>query len=278
MHVSVAVAIPYPGTQIFEEASVRLVPRDPQSRNWPDRNVWVIANEEGEFLGENYTETDLMTAPEIMEAYTYLDDFGHFLLQAKYDPTYTQEKRLQADDFANRIFYMIERRTIRDLILQAQEEISPEKYRKARTEIFQRDNGQEAHLKDVTPQTEQHTPTFTHFLADGKFQNGFQVMKRFSVPNRVKWMKICSLVWAPGGKKFNALRFEQDSEILGDQFNRRLEDISSVELNHLLEAYEQGLPLPGISSAFQANGKKCRFYGFCFEWDDLSSILRIRRH
>ena len=278
MHVSVAVAIPYPGTDIFERGSVRLVNRDPKSLNWPDRNVAVIVNEEGEFLGENYTETDLMTADEIMEAYTYLDDFGHFLLHAKYDPTYTSEEHLRAHDFAQRIFYMIERRTIRDLILQAQEEITPEKYRKARAEILQRDNGQEAHLKDVTPQTEQHASTFTHFLADGRFQNGFQVMKRFSVPNRVKWMKVCSLVWALGGKKSNALRFEQDLEGLGDQFNHRLEEISSAELNHLLEAYEHGLSLQGISSAFQANGNQFRFYKFCFEWDELNSILRIRSH
>jgi radical SAM superfamily enzyme YgiQ (UPF0313 family) len=278
MHVSVAVAIPYPGTKIFEEASVRLVNRDPESRNWPDRNVAVIVNEEVEFMGENYTETDLMTSEEIMEAYTYLDDFGHFLLRAKYDLTYTHEKRLQAHDFFNRIFYMIERRTIRDLILQAQEEISPEKYRKAHAEILQRDNGREAHFKDITSQNERQAIHFTHFLANGKFQNGFQVMKRFSVPNRVKWMKICSLAWERGGKKFSAFRFEQDSEGLGDEFNRRLEGIPSAELNHLLEAYEHGLPLQGFSSAFQANGKQIRFYRFCFELDELNSILRIRSH
>ena len=278
MHVSVAVAIPYPGTKIFEEGSVRLVNRDPKSLNWPDRNVEVIAAEQGEFLGENYTESDVMTSEEILEAYTCLDDFGHFLLHAKYDPSYTDEERLRAHDFAQRIFYMMERRTIRDLILQAQEEITPEKYRKARAEILQQDNGREAHFKDITPQTECHATNFTDFLANAEFQNGFQVMKRFSVPNRVKWMKICSLVWGSGGKKFNALRFEQDLEGLGDQFNLRLEEISSAELNHLLEAYEQGLSLLGISSAFQANGNQFRLYKFCFEWDEFNSILRIRSH
>jgi radical SAM superfamily enzyme YgiQ (UPF0313 family) len=278
MHVSVAVAIPYPGTQIFEEGSVRLVNRDPKSLNWPDRDVKVIGTEQGEFLGENYTETDVMIPEEIMEAYTCLDDFGYFLLHAKYDPTYTHEERLRAHDFAQRIFYLIERRAIRDLILQAQEEITPEKYRKAHAEILQRDDGREAHFKDITPQTERHATHFAHFLAEGKFQNGFQIMKRFSTPNRVKWMKICSLVWGWGGKKFNALRFEEDLEGLGDQFNHRLEGIPSAELNHLLEAFEHGLSPQGISSAFQSKGDQFRFYRFCFEWDELNSILRIRSH
>jgi radical SAM superfamily enzyme YgiQ (UPF0313 family) len=76
MHVSVAVAIPYPGTRIFEEGSVRLVNWDPKSLNWPGRNVKVITSEEGEFLGKNCTATDVMTSEEIGEAYSYLDDFG----------------------------------------------------------------------------------------------------------------------------------------------------------------------------------------------------------
>jgi len=46
--------------------------------SWPQRNPGVIANDAGEFLGKNFTETDDLTADEILEAWIYLDDFCHF--------------------------------------------------------------------------------------------------------------------------------------------------------------------------------------------------------
>ncbi len=275
-HVSVAVAVPYPGTQIHEKGTVRIIDRDPGTLNWPDRNIEILAGEEGEFGGRNFTKTDAMSSEEIMEAYTCLDDFGHFLLHARYDPTATEEQRLRSLDFAQRLFYMVERRTIRDLILRAQEELTPEKYQDARKEILHQDGGREAHFKDITPQTERQARPFTDFLAGMKFRNGFQIMKRFTIPNRVRWLKICSLLWEAGNRSFSALRFEQDLEAIGDEFNRRLERISSAELTRLLEAAERGIPLEEISLEFQARRREFRFYGFRFELNEDNSILQIR--
>ena len=164
-HISTAVAIPYPGTQIYEEKTVRLMGMPAESLNWPGRNCEVVADEEGAFLGRNFTETDEMLSEEILEAYTCLDDFGDFLLQEKHNPAFSPEERFRAREFAWHSFHMIGRRTIRDLIIRAQPAISPEQYRLAREEILSRDRGEEGHLKDLAPSAEPWPEIFPRFLA-----------------------------------------------------------------------------------------------------------------
>jgi len=237
-HISIAVAIPYPGTRIYEEKTVRLVKMPKESLNWPARNCEVVVEDDGVFLGRNSTETDEMLSEEILEAYTCLDDYGHFLLQAKYNPAFSSAKRLRAREFAWHAFHMIARRTIRDLIICAQCDLSPQQYRRSREEIIARDRGQEAYLKDLAPSADPWPEIFTRFLAAVKFQNGFQTMKVLSIPNRIKWMKICAVLWGEMGSKFSQIHFAADREEQGEQLNESLDSISTATIEGFLERVE----------------------------------------
>jgi anaerobic magnesium-protoporphyrin IX monomethyl ester cyclase len=239
MHVPVSIAIPYPGTQIAEDGSVRLLAAHEEGLNWPNRNPEVVVNVDGELEGEGSTETDDMTAGEILEALTYLDDFSHFLLHAKYDSSYTHVERLKAQDFAHRMFYMMERRTIRDLIIRAQADLTPEGRRNAYLEILERDAGQETHLKDVAQSPEQSFSVLTDFLTAIGFINGFHIMKHFSIPNRIKWMKLCAIVWKREGRDFNRLGFEKDHEGVGKELDLLLERVHVHTLNRALESLDE---------------------------------------
>ncbi len=81
-HAAVSIAIPYPGTKIWQEQTVRLIDNQKEQLNWPVRNPAISVNAAGEFVGKNHTETDDLTSEEILEAWIYLDDFCHFLLHA----------------------------------------------------------------------------------------------------------------------------------------------------------------------------------------------------
>jgi anaerobic magnesium-protoporphyrin IX monomethyl ester cyclase len=252
MHVPVSIAIPYPGTKIAEDRSVRLLAAHEEGLNWPNRNPEVTVNVEGELEGKGSTETDDMTSGELLEALTYLDDFGHFLLHAKYDSSYTHLERLKARDFAQRIFYMVERRTIRDLIIRAQVDLTPEGRRNAYLEILERDAGKETHLKDVAHSPEQSSRVFTDFLTAIRFTNGFHIMKCFSIHNRIKWMKLCAIVWEREGRSFNRLGFDRDNEMVGRKLDVLLYKVDGHMLNKALGDLDQGIApgsfLEGIPS------------------------------
>jgi anaerobic magnesium-protoporphyrin IX monomethyl ester cyclase len=239
-HISTAVAIPYPGTQIYEEKMVRLVGMPAESLNWPGRNCEVVAGEDGVFLGNNFTETDAMLSEEILEAYTCLDDLGDFLLQAEYNPASSPEERLRARDFAWHTLHMIGRRTIRDLIIRAQPALSPEQYRRAHEEIMARDRKQEAHLKDLAPSAEPWPEVFSRFLAGVKFRNGFETMKVLSIANRIKWMKACAALWGALESKFSLIHFSADDVTQGRQLNAFLESIPTATIGSFLERADQG--------------------------------------
>jgi radical SAM superfamily enzyme YgiQ (UPF0313 family) len=264
-HISTAVAIPYPGTQIYEEKMVRLVGMPAESLNWPGRNCEVVAGEDGVFLGNNFTETDAMLSEEILEAHTCLDDFGDFLLQAKYHPAFSPEERLRARDFAWHAFHMIGRRTIRDLILRAQPALSPEKYRRAREEILARDQGQEEQLKDLVPSAETWPELFSLFLATIKFQNGFQIMKSLTIPHRLKWMKVCAALWVGTKQGFSEIRFITDDMNEGEHLNDLLGNTpaeiidGSIAKAERKQARETATPdgpleLMGLNFDFSAEG------------------------
>ena len=272
-HISTAVAIPYPGTQIYEEKMVRLVGMPAESLNWPGRNCEVVAGEDGVFLGKNFTETDAMLSEEIREAYTCLDDFGDFLLQAKYHPAFSPEERLRARDFAWHAFHMIGRRTIRDLIIRAQPDLSPEKYRLARKEILTPDRGQEAHLKDLISSAEPWPEVFFRFLAAIKFQNGFQIMKVLSIPSRIKWMKACAALWGGMGKNFSQILFAADDPNQGEQLNAFLESIPIATIDGFLGRADQGRKM---GESFKPDGT-IEVWGLCFDFDREKSLLNVRR-
>ena len=239
-HISTAVAIPYPGTEIYEDKKVRLVGMPKESWNWPARNCKVEADEAGAFLGRNFTETDAMPSEEILEAYTCLDDLGEFLLQAKYHPDFSPEERFRAQEFAWQAFHMIGRRTIRDLIIRAHPDLSPEKYRRAREEILARDRGQERHLKDLAPSAEPWPGVFSRFLAAVKFRSGFETMKALSIPNRIRWMKACAALWGASGQTFCLVHCAADEGEQGEQLNAFLDNIPEATIDRFLERVDRG--------------------------------------
>jgi anaerobic magnesium-protoporphyrin IX monomethyl ester cyclase len=260
-HISVSVAIPYPGTKIAEEGSVRLVGREPSSLSWPGRNCKADVNEDGVLVGRNFTETDAMTSREILEAYTYLDDLGDFLLHAKYDPAYSPEERVRALDFAGRILAMIERRTLRDLIARAQEDLTPEMYKKAHAEILEKDGEEESSLRNVGGDREPGSATLTNFLARVRFGNGcYGIMKRFSILDRIKWMKICALAWGLAGSTCELMRFEQE----GEEYERLLEGVPAPILNQMLGMLDGGFKAEEITPDIFRVGKEIRMFGFRF--------------
>ena len=244
MHIPVSAAIPYPGTQIAEEDSVRLVAGAEKTMNWPERNPPATVNETGEFEGEVSTETNDMTPGEILEALIYLDDLGHFLLHDRYDPSYTREERARSRDFVQRLFYMLERRTIRDLILRAQEDLTPGKRRNAYWEMLERDAGKERLLRDVNGAS--HQRSFTDFLTAIKYTNGFQTMKCLGITNRIKWMKLCAVLWNLEGREWNRLGFKRDDEKEGKGLEILLERLEVQTLDRALESLDKGT-VPGFS-------------------------------
>jgi radical SAM superfamily enzyme YgiQ (UPF0313 family) len=219
-HVSVSVAIPYPGTRIAEQESVRLL-HSAGSRSWPWRGHVVSVDERGALLGENCTETDAMVSEEILESAVYLDDFGYFLLQKLYGSELTPEDRMRAAEYAACMLAQIERRTMRDLVLRAQQELSPEDYRRRRAELIGREGDEEALLSNAL-----HAPicsSTTDFLCQVRFENGWQTMKRLRPAARRKWMRLCALAWDSIGRACSRLRFAQDGESTGEKLEQSLD-------------------------------------------------------
>jgi radical SAM superfamily enzyme YgiQ (UPF0313 family) len=271
-HISTAIAIPYPGSEIYEGKKVRLAGMPKGSFNWPGRNCEVEVNEAGAFLGRNFTETDAMSSEEILEACTCLDDLGEFLLEASYNPRFSPEERFRARQFAWHVFHMIGRRTIRDLIIRAQPDLSPEKYRRAREEMLARDRGQERHLKDLAPSVEPWPEVFSQFLAVVKFRNGFESMKVLSIFNRIRWMKVCASLWGGLGQKFSLVHFIADEVRQGEQLNHFLDGLSAAVIEGSLERAEQGqeLHLSGPEGILE-------IFGLRFDFKSENSTLMVHR-
>jgi len=121
MHASTSIAIPYPGTEIYNKGQIRMMGIEGSSENWQIRNPKVSVDDNGEFIGENSTETDVMTSREILESLIYLDDICYSNLHSKYDKNLDIWKRQRFLEYADKLIYMIERRTIRDIIIFAQQ-------------------------------------------------------------------------------------------------------------------------------------------------------------
>jgi radical SAM superfamily enzyme YgiQ (UPF0313 family) len=221
MHMSVSVAIPYPGTRIAAEESVRLVRSKGQ---WPARNPRVELTEEGVLQGENPTETDAMTPEEILSAFVCLDDLGYFVLHARHDPTLSPARRADARTYAEKLFSMIQRRTVRDLVVCAQESLTPQKRLAAYREIRRRDGPSE---RSFTRAAEPLSETFVAFLSRVRFENGFHTMKILSMEKRIRWMQLCALVWDSWGRRWFRFRLQEDQEAVGRVLNSVLAFLDS---------------------------------------------------
>jgi anaerobic magnesium-protoporphyrin IX monomethyl ester cyclase len=246
-HASVSIAIPYPGTKIWQEQSVRLIDTRNEQLNWPDRNPTVSVTDAGEFVGKNHTETDDLTSEEILEAWIYLDDFCHFLLHAVNSDQHDADSSsiTKSLEYAARMAYMIQRRTIRDLIVRAHSNLTAEKRKAAYTRIIKMDEDIEKHFKDVTTATEPATDVLMRFLAAARFLNGFNTMKWLSVDNRIKWMKICAMIWHYKNRKIDAFQFAADHHKTGREIDRRLQALDKARLNRCLVKIDDGVA-PGL--------------------------------
>jgi len=262
-HAAVSIAIPYPGTKMWQEQTVRLVATAAAKMSWPQRNPEVIANDAGEFVGKNFTETDDLTPDEILEAWIYLDDFCHFLLHAMDPDQKDSADRGKSMEYAGRMFYMIQRRAIRDLIIRAQSHVTAAKRKAAYHEIVQNDEDIEKHFKDVTISTEPVIDVFMRFLAAVQFSNGFDTMKWLNIGNRIKWMKICAMLWHLKGRKINDFRFDNDEKKTGLDLDRRLQALDESQLNRYLAQIDGGTSLESMPDIYISN-QHISAFGFIF--------------
>jgi len=262
-HASVSIAIPYPGTQLWQEQSVRLVDRDQVNYSWPERNPGVVTNDAGEFVGENFTETDDMVPEEIFEAWLYLDDYCHFLLHALSEGNRNRGDSDRYLDYAGRMLYMIQRRTMRDLIVRAQSDLSADMRKSAYHKVIQLDGDAEKHFKDVTADTESSPDVLLRFLAAAKFINGFETMRRLSIGNRIKWMKTCALVWHMKRKAINALQFDHDGRQTGMALDQHLQTLDESTLNSYLARIDAGIE-PDTFSDIKRVDQQISAFGISF--------------
>jgi anaerobic magnesium-protoporphyrin IX monomethyl ester cyclase len=277
MHVSTSIAIPYPGTRIYTEGAVRMLDSGRDGLNWASRNPKLTVSESGEFVGVNFTETDAMTAGEILESQMYLDDFCHFILHAKFDRSFTSADRWKAWDYACRILYMIERRTIRDLIVRAEEDLSPQDRSRNYEGILERDMGEEIHFRDVICHAESSSDLFRSFLSSVSFRNGYSTMKALSIQNRIKWMRVCSLLWGLEKRRFDGIRFSPESFQDGENLNRILDALDMNRL-HLLPEVSESTEETSPSTGFWIGDEEILKGHLNWRVYQESSLLEIDTH
>jgi hypothetical protein len=105
-----------------------------------------------------------------------------------------------------------------------------------------------------------------------KFQNGFQTMKVLTIPNRLKWMKTCAVLWGRVNQNFSQIRFEADNVKEGECLNDSLENIPPATINGFMEkverkqAPEMGIP-PG----------PLELMGLMFNFSAETSTLAVRK-
>lgn len=226
IHASTSITIPYPGTEIFENKKIKILKDKGLGKgvasNWQSRNPKIHVNNNGEFIGNSFTETEVMTSREILESYIYIDDICYSILHSKYDNSLSLKKRLRFLDYANKLIYMIERRTIRDIIVFAQENVTIEKKKESISELDRIDEGEEKHFKDVIGNYEENQQNFRDFLSQITFLNGYDILKGLSIANRIKWIKFCCILWGYTKKSFNKILFSDEEQFLKTPLNDSL--------------------------------------------------------
>ncbi len=270
-HVSVAIAIPYPGTRIARGGTVRVTGWT--RRNWPERNPAVEVGDEGEFFGRAFTETDDMTADEIFEAWLYLDDFCHFLMDARLGDPNDTAARTKSMGYAEQLLYMIQRRTFRDLIVRARPDPTPSLRQSSLNGLSERDGHAERHFKDVAADKEQLFAPLLYFLSVARFENGFDTMRRLEIPSRLKWMKVCALAWLCTGKACRRIAFAVDGKETGEDLGRRLRGVRTEEVDRCLAAAETGAA-PAADIQLLADGGLSVF-GIHFRMDVQAGRLSV---
>ena len=176
-------------------------------------------------------------------------------------------------DYAGRMFYMIQRRTIRDLIVRAHSHYTAARRRAAYAEIVEHDNDIERHFKDVTQSTEPMSDCFVRFLSAAEFSNGFKTMQRLDIANRIKWMKICAVMWHAAGRETSCFRFKSDHEQAGIELDRCLQAMDEAQLNKYLGQIDAGNSLDSFADIGRIDGQYSLFgIRFCPGKDGILEI------
>ena len=270
MSPNVFIAMPYLGTELAELGGITVLMPEDGSLDWPDRMPDAFVAE-GELKGENFTETGAMVSGEILEAHIYLEEYGHALLTNLYHIAYHVSH--QYGITADHILYMLERRTIRDLIVRAQEGLDPEKRKAAYEEILERDGNEERDFETVRYQFDGKFRGFSRFLASINFSNGFDTMKCLEVKCRIKWMRLCAVIWALLEKKFEAAGFDVDSEAVGAILNSHLQGVNTNTLNTILKRIENYQPLEELEHHVTIDGNTISAFGLKFTLDEATKTL-----
>lgn len=183
-------------------------------------------------------------------------------------------------EYAGRMLYMVQRRAIRDLIIRAQSNYTAATRKAAYQEIVKCDENIEKHFKDITADTESTFDVLVRFLAFVQFLNGFETMRKLNIGNRIKWMKICAMVWHLKGREINVFRFNHDDQKIGLELNNRLQTLDESQLNRYLAQIDDGVSPDSLQDISLVNQKISAFgFGFSVIEDrileiDLQHVVR----
>jgi hypothetical protein len=101
-------------------------------------------------------------------------------------------------------------------------------------------------------------------------------MKCFSVPNRIKWMKLCSIVWGLAGEGSGRFCFEQDHEGVGEDLDDLLEKLNVQRVNGFLKMFDKGIVNENLSKHVVKEGNRIKMFGFEFYRDGNGEVLRVK--
>ncbi|MEJ5357452.1 MAG: B12-binding domain-containing radical SAM protein [Desulfobacterales bacterium] len=223
-HVAVAVALPYPGTRIARERSVRLCHPGPEG-GFPQRTPRVWIDERGELQVEPITETDCLSGVEISEAFFFLDDFLHFRLASRSGDAVPRRREMQ--EYATRLLTMIVHRAIRDLALQDPRGSAAAR-RRALAEILRR-HGPETRLAEMTaPQEVPLAEELIDFLCHIRLAGGRRALSAMPWRGRFELVRFAARCWTAAGRGFHLLAITPDDEAGGRRLAEALSAAASL--------------------------------------------------
>jgi hypothetical protein len=96
-----------------------------------------------------------------------------------------------------------------------------------------------------------------------RFLNGYDTMKRLSIGSRIKWMKICALIWHIKDREINDFQFEVDNRGAGIALDRCLQTVDEMLLNRYLARVDAGTSLNSTPD-FNFSGGQVSAFGSAF--------------
>jgi len=109
-----------------------------------------------------------------------------------------------------------------------------EKKKESLKEMDMLGGGTEEHFQDVIKYYEKNQQVFRDFLSRISFSNGYDILKCFSIPNRIKWMKLCCILWDSNERSFNKFFFSGANPDPGIILDRGLSGIKDASLDKKL--------------------------------------------